>query len=90
MNLIVLMRPLSLIKRLKIHLQATCVFFCAISVVQLYFLNTDLIWLVTHSTFYSVVWIRNVKKLINIYFLNLINKIWYTFNKVRKKSCKSL
>ncbi len=44
MNLIALMRPLSLIKRLKRHLQATCVFFCATSVVKMYFLNTDLIW----------------------------------------------
>ncbi len=46
MNLIALMQPLSLIKHLKIHLQATCVFFCATSVVQIYFLNTDLIWLI--------------------------------------------
>ncbi len=45
MNLIALMQPLSLIKHLKIHLQATCVFFCATSVVD-YFLNTDLIWLI--------------------------------------------
>ncbi len=45
MNLIALMQPLSLIKHLKIHLQATCVFFCATSV-QIYFLNTDLIWLI--------------------------------------------
>ncbi len=46
MNLIALMQPLSLIKHLKIHLQATCVFFCATSVVQIYFINTDLIWLI--------------------------------------------
>ncbi len=46
MNLIALMQPLSLIKHLKIHLQATCVFFCATSVVHIYFLNTDLIWLI--------------------------------------------
>ncbi len=46
MNLIELMQPLSLIKHLKIHLQATCVFFCATSVVQIYFLNTDFIWLI--------------------------------------------
>ncbi len=37
------MQPLSLIKHLKIYLQAT-VFFCATSVVQIYFLNTDFIW----------------------------------------------
>ncbi len=46
MNLIAPMQPLSLIKHLKIHLQATCVFFCATSVVQIYFLNTDFIWLI--------------------------------------------
>ncbi len=38
MNLIALMPPLSLIKRLKMYLQATFVFFCAISVVQIHFL----------------------------------------------------
>ncbi len=40
MNLIALMPPLSLIKRLKIYLQlqATFVFFCATSVVQIIFL----------------------------------------------------
>ncbi len=37
MNLIALMQPLSLIKHLKIHLQATCV----PPLVQIYFLNTD-------------------------------------------------
>ncbi len=40
MNLIALMPPLSLIKRLKMYLQlqATFVFFCATSVVQITFL----------------------------------------------------
>ncbi len=40
MNLIALMPPLSLIKRLKMYLQlqATIVFFCATSVVQIIFL----------------------------------------------------
>ncbi len=38
MNLIALMPPLSLIKRLKMYLQATFVFFCANSVVQIIFL----------------------------------------------------
>ncbi len=40
MNLIALMPPLSLIKRLKMYLQlqATFVFFCATSVVQIDFL----------------------------------------------------
>ncbi len=39
MNLIALMPPLSLIKRLKMYLQlqATFVFFCATSVVQIIF-----------------------------------------------------
>ncbi len=37
MNLIALMPHLSLIKRLKIYLQATFVFFCATSVVQFFF-----------------------------------------------------
>ncbi len=65
MNLIALMQPLSLIKRQKIHLQATCV----PHLVHVYFLNTDFIWLVSYSTcFYSVVLIRNDKKLINIFF----------------------
>ncbi len=41
MNWISLMQPLSLIKRLQIHLRATFVFFCATSIVQMYFLNTD-------------------------------------------------
>ncbi len=42
MNLIALMPPLSLIKRLKMYLQATFVFFCATSVVQIiFFINTN-------------------------------------------------
>ncbi len=48
MNLIALMKPLSLIKCLKIYLQSTFVFFCATSVVQIYFLNFDLILLVVY------------------------------------------
>ncbi len=36
MNLIALMQPLSLIKHLKIHLQATCVFFCATTSTNLF------------------------------------------------------
>ncbi len=36
------MPPLSLIKRLKMYLQATFVFFCATSVVQIFFfINTN-------------------------------------------------
>ncbi len=54
MNWIALMQLLSLIKHLKIHLQATSVS----PIVRVYFLNTDLIWLVTYS--YSVVLIKNV------------------------------
>ncbi len=42
MNLIALMPPLRLIKRLKIYVQATFVFFCATSVVQIFFfINTN-------------------------------------------------
>ncbi len=83
MNLIALMQPLSLLKHLRIHIQATCVFFCATSVVQMYFLNIDFIWLVFYSTTYSTcfysVLIRNYKKLINIYFW-----IWQKFTYLMK------
>ncbi len=48
MNLIALMKPLSLIKCLKIYLQSTFVFFCATSVEQIYFLNLYLILLVVY------------------------------------------
>ncbi len=42
MNLIALMPHLSLIKRLKMYVQATFVFFCATSVVQIhFFINTN-------------------------------------------------
>ncbi len=41
------MQPLSLNKCLKIHLQATFVFFCGTSVAQMYFLNADFILLLT-------------------------------------------
>ncbi len=37
MNVIALMPPLSLIKRLKMYIQATFVFFCA----KLFFINTN-------------------------------------------------
>ncbi len=48
MNLIALIQPLILIKCLKIHLTLKVnnfCFFCATCVVQMYFLNTDLIFL---------------------------------------------
>ncbi len=41
MNLIALMPPLSLIKRLKMYIQATFVFLCATSVVQFFLINTN-------------------------------------------------
>ncbi len=43
MNVIALMPPLSLIKRLKMYVQATFVFFCATSVQYKYFffINTN-------------------------------------------------
>ncbi len=37
MNVIALMPPLSLIKHLKMYVQATFVFFCATSVVNIFF-----------------------------------------------------
>ncbi len=74
MNWISLMQPLSLIKRLQIQLRATFVFFCATSVVQMYFLNTDLIVFVTYSVFNNT-----FKKLLQIY---IFDKRWH-FNKVR-------
>ncbi len=49
-------------------LQATFVFFCASSVVQIHFVNNDFIWLVTYSD-YCMVLIGNFeKKLIKIHF----------------------
>ncbi len=39
MNLIALMPPLCLIKRLKMYIKATFVFFCATFVVQIIFLS---------------------------------------------------
>ncbi len=57
------------------YLQATFVFFCASSVVQMYLINNDFIWSVTYSS-YSIVLIRNVeKKLIKIHFWNLTWKV---------------
>ncbi len=42
MNLIAHMPPLRLIKRLKMYVQATFVFFCATSVVKIhFFINTN-------------------------------------------------
>ncbi len=40
MNVIALMPPLSLIKRLKMYIQATFVFFCA-KLYKLFFINTN-------------------------------------------------
>ncbi len=61
-----LMSPLSLIKFCK-YLQASFVFFCATSVVQINFVNTDFIWSVTYSS-YCIVLIRNLKKAYKIHF----------------------
>ncbi len=89
MNLIALTQPLSLITCLKIHLQATFVFFCATSVVQMYFLN--IIWLVTYSysTSYSVVLIKKKKKAYKCIFLTkddiLLIKIENAITKVKTK-----
>ncbi len=51
--------------------------------VQMYFLNMDLILLVTYpysTCFYSVVLIKNVKKLINIYIFFLFDKRLHLIN----------
>ncbi len=65
--------------------QATFVFFCATSVVQIHFFNAYFIWLVTYysTCFYFVVLIRNFKKLINLYIFEFDIKD-DTFKKVRK------
>ncbi len=67
MNLIALMPPLSLIKRLKMYVQTTFVFFCATSVVQYFFLLILISWLVTYLS-YCIVLNINFKKLINFFF----------------------
>ncbi len=77
MNWIALMQPLSLIKCLKIHLQATFVFFCATSVVHIYLLNTDLILLVTSYSVVIIIFLKAYKYII-------FDKRWDTFNKDRK------
>ncbi len=51
MTLIALMPPLSLIKRLKMYLQATFVFFCVTSVEQIFFLLIIISWLVTYLSY---------------------------------------
>ncbi len=70
MNLIAHMPPLRLIKRLKMYVQATFVFFCATSVVQIFFLLILISWLVTYLSYctYYIVLNINFKKLINIFF----------------------
>ncbi len=70
MNLIALMPPLSLIKRLKMYVQATFVFFCATSVVQIHFLLILISWLVTYLSYCTYYIVLNIhfKKLININF----------------------
>ncbi len=51
MNLIALMLPLSLIKHLKMYVQATFVFFCATSVVQIMFLLILISLFVTYLSY---------------------------------------
>ncbi len=51
---------LSLINVCK-YLQASFVFFCATSIVEINFVNTDFILSVTYSS-YCIVFIRNVEK----------------------------
>ncbi len=71
------------------YLQASFVFFCATSVVQIHFVNTDFIWSVTYSS-YCIVLIRNFEKKLIKYTFEFDIKD-NTSNKVRKKCpCKSL
>ncbi len=77
------MQPLSLIKRQKIHLQATSV----PHLVHVYFLNMISLIGILFYLFISVVLIRNDKKLINI-FLNLTKDD--PFNKVRNMAVQRL
>ncbi len=56
MNVIALMPPLSLIKRLEMYVQATFVFFCVTSVVQIIFLLILISWLVTYVLLYFLLY----------------------------------
>ncbi len=78
MKLISLWASLNLCK----YLQATFVFFCASSVVQINLVNNDFIWSITYSS-YCIVLIIIIKKI-------EFDMKGHTSNKVRKKySCKS-
>ncbi len=70
MTLIALMPPLSFIKRLKMYLQATIVFFCHLCSTNIFFINTNFICLVTYLSYttYYIVLIGNFKKLIKLLF----------------------
>ncbi len=59
MNLIALKPPLSLIKRLKMYVQATFVFFCATSVVQINLLIL-ISWLVTYLSYCTYYIVLNI------------------------------
>ncbi len=62
MNVIALMPPLSLIKRLKMYVQATFVFFCA--KLYMYFMIGNLFVVLYLLYFLNI----HFKKLINIHF----------------------
>ncbi len=59
MNLIALKPPLSLIKCLKMYVQATFVFFCATSVVQINLLIL-ISWLVTYLSYCNYYIVLNI------------------------------
>ncbi len=69
MNLIAHMPPLKLIKRLKMYVQVTFVFFCATFVVPLFFINTNFMISNLFVVLYLLYCFKyTFKKLINIHF----------------------
>ncbi len=59
MNVIAHMPPLSLIKRLKMYVQATFVFFCA-KLYKLFFLLILISWLVTYLSYCTYYIVLNI------------------------------
>ncbi len=92
MNVIAPMPPLRLIKRLKMYVQATFVFFCATSVVQIFFFINTNFMIVTYSSYCTYYIVLNIhfKKLINNFFLFDIDENYAIAKVKRKYPCKSL
>ncbi len=94
MNLIALMPPLSLIKRLKMYIQATFVFFLPpLYSTNIFFLLILISWLVTYLSYCTYYIVLNIhfKKLINIHFFLFDIDENYAIAKVKiKYPCKSL